>query len=153
MKLALSTAAMQVLGVGSPGSLSCCGGLRCSLGESWRRMGLWRPAATSALQATMATAALLVAVASGSVLAAEKPTGDVWAKIAPFFKPPAEYANDFGTYRSPLVLADGRPVKTADQWQRRREEIRKFWFDSIGHWPPLIEKPAMEILELSLIHI
>jgi hypothetical protein len=147
MKLALSTAAMQVLGAGPFRFLSRCGGMRCCLGRRSGRMGLWWPAATTALQATMAAVALLLAAASGSVLAAETPAGDVWEKIAPFFKPPAEYANDFGTYRSPLVLADGRPVKTAEDWQRRREEIRKFWFDSIGHWPPLIDKPAMETLE------
>ena len=45
------------------------------------------------------------------VLADEPP-----AKIAPFFKPPAEFWKDFSGYRSPLKFDDGTDVKTADDW-------------------------------------
>ena len=38
-----------------------------------------------------------------------------------FFRPPLEFANDFGDYRSPLTFNDGLPVETTDDW--RRQEI------------------------------
>ena len=71
----------------------------------------------------------------------------VWKKIAPFFQPPAELAEDLGNYRSPLAFDDGRPVRTPDDWRRRRQEILQFWHKSLGPWPPLVEKPAIEVVE------
>ena len=86
-----------------------------------------------------------------SLLAEEKPvkpeTDSAWEKIAPFFKPPEEYANDFGTYRSPLIFDDGTHVKTAADWQRRRKEILKTWHDLMGPWLPLIKKPTLKVVE------
>jgi hypothetical protein len=52
-----------------------------------------------------------------------------------------------GHYRSPLLFDDGRPVKTPEDWQRRRQEILRFWRASVGTWPPLIDKPAIETVE------
>jgi dienelactone hydrolase len=69
-----------------------------------------------------------------------------WEKISAFFRPPAEYAEDFGPYRSPLFFDDGTPVRTPGEWSRRREEILKQWHDLMGAWPPVIEKPNVEIL-------
>ena len=57
--------------------------------------------------------------------------------LAPFFHPPAQYADQFGSYRSPLKFEDGTWVKTAADWARRRQEIRKQWHDLMGPWPPL----------------
>jgi hypothetical protein len=68
-------------------------------------------------------------------------------KLAPHFQPPPELANDFGAYKSPLVFDDGHKVKTADDWQLRRKEIRKTWHDALGAWPPLVAKPKIEYLE------
>jgi hypothetical protein len=73
--------------------------------------------------------------------------GNVWQAIAPFFSPPPELASDLGAYRSPLVFADGRPVKTPADWRLRRQEILDQWHKILGPWPPLIEKPAIECLE------
>ena len=70
-----------------------------------------------------------------------------WDKIAPYFSPPAEFANDVGNYRSPLKFYDGRPVKTPDDWQKRRAEILSRWHQMMGKWPPLIEDPHLEIFE------
>jgi hypothetical protein len=67
--------------------------------------------------------------------------------LAPYFQPPTEFAKDFGNYRSPLKFDDGTPVKTAEDWKKRREEIRKAWHDLMGPWPDLIEKPKVEYLE------
>jgi hypothetical protein len=66
------------------------------------------------------------------------------AKLAPYFKPPAEYADDFGIYRSPLKFDDGTPVRTAEDWRKRRAEILKYWHAQMGEWPPLIERPTVE---------
>ena len=68
-------------------------------------------------------------------------------EIASLFQPPAEYANQFGTFRSPLKFADGREVKTGADWSQRRAEIRKHWFEVMGAWPPLIKEPRLAILE------
>ncbi len=78
---------------------------------------------------------------------AEKADNSAWEKIAPFFSPPAEYANDFGKLRSPLLFDDGRPVKTKEDWANRRKEIIKFWTDTLGPWPELVEHPNLEVLE------
>lgn len=60
-----------------------------------------------------------------------------------FFSPPPQYADDCGDYRSPLRFEDGTPVRTAADWERRRQEIIAAWRDLIGSWPPLIEKPQV----------
>ncbi|HUW59136.1 MAG TPA: alpha/beta fold hydrolase [Planctomycetota bacterium] len=79
--------------------------------------------------------------------AVKEDAGSAWEKIATFFKPPEKYANDFGAYRSPLLFDDGTPVKTSDDWQRRRKEILKTWHDLMGPWPELIENPALDVVE------
>ena len=68
-------------------------------------------------------------------------------RLAPLFRPPAELANDLGVYRSPLRFRDGSPVRTADDWDKRRREIQRTWHGFMGTWPPLIEKPRIEYLE------
>lgn len=66
--------------------------------------------------------------------------------IASAFAPTAQYANDFGPYKSPLLFDDGRPVKTADDWQRRRREILEYWHATMGAWPALLDKPRIEFV-------
>ncbi len=73
-------------------------------------------------------------------------TNNVPRKIAPFFRPPPELANDFGEYKSPLKFDDGTPVETQADWQRRRQEILKTWHGFMGAWPPLITEPKIEYL-------
>jgi hypothetical protein len=68
-------------------------------------------------------------------------------RLAPYYQPPAEFADDFGPYKSPLEFADGSRVKSAEDWQRRRAEILKLWHERLGAWPPLVEKPAVKKLE------
>jgi dienelactone hydrolase len=62
-----------------------------------------------------------------------------------FFAPPEEYKGKFGDYRSLMTFDDGTPVKSAQDWSRRREEIRKYWHGVMGPWPALVEKPRMQI--------
>lgn len=66
--------------------------------------------------------------------------------LSPCFTPPPELAGEFGSYRSPLLFDDGTPVRTADDWPRRREELRTYWTGQLGPWPELIEQPRVEVL-------
>lgn len=67
-------------------------------------------------------------------------------RLAPLFTPPADLANDFGAYRSPLQFNDDSEVKNATDWARRRKEILTTWHELMGPWPALIEKPKIEYL-------
>lgn len=66
--------------------------------------------------------------------------------IQPFFQPPGEFANQFGSYRSPLLFDDGSKVETPADWPRRRAEILREWHGLMGEWPPVIEKPNVGML-------
>ena len=67
-----------------------------------------------------------------------------WTSLQGFFAPPAEFAGQFGNYRSPLKFYDGAPVKDAADWARRRQEILARWHGLLGPWPELIERPRLE---------
>jgi dienelactone hydrolase len=78
---------------------------------------------------------------------AESSTATAWSKIAPFFTPPPQYADDCGTYSSPLKFYNGAPVRTPAEWPARRAEILAKWHGLMGAWPPLLEKPQIKFLE------
>lgn len=63
------------------------------------------------------------------------------------FRVPEKFANDFGSYRSPLKFDDGTAVKTPEDWKKRRAEILTYWQTAMGAWPPLVEKPTAEVLD------
>jgi dienelactone hydrolase len=67
--------------------------------------------------------------------------------LASHMQPPPEFAGQFGPYRSPLLFEDGTPVRTPDDWRKRRAEIIRRWHELLGPWPPLIDRPKMETLE------
>jgi len=67
-------------------------------------------------------------------------------KIISLFKPPREFAGDFGDYKPVLRFYNESAVKTAADWKKRRQEILTTWRSIIGDWPPLIEKPRIEYL-------
>jgi hypothetical protein len=75
------------------------------------------------------------------------PADELPPELAPFFRPPPEFANDLGAYRSPLLLDDGMRVKDAAGWDRRRREILKTWHDLMGPWPELLARPKLEVLD------
>jgi dienelactone hydrolase len=87
-------------------------------------------------------AALLPVVARSA-----EPAADLRQKLQPFYTPRAEFAGKLGDYKSPLVFADGSPVKTPEDWARRRKEILNTWHARLGPWPPLVEKPAVKTME------
>jgi dienelactone hydrolase len=70
----------------------------------------------------------------------------LWKKLEPFAKPPAEFAEQLGAYKSPLQFADGSVAKTPADWSRRREEIAKTWHRRLGAWPPLVERATIKKL-------
>jgi dienelactone hydrolase len=72
---------------------------------------------------------------------------DLPADLAPYFAPPAEFADQLGSFRSVLTFDDGSPVQTAVDWQRRRQEILTSWHNVMGPWPAMLDKPRLERLE------
>lgn len=91
----------------------------------------------------LAAVSLLVSVAK----AADPATREaVEQRLAKAYNPPPEYAGDGGSYRSPLLFADGQRVQSADDWPRRRAEILALWQRRLGGWPALVERPAVERL-------
>ncbi len=87
-------------------------------------------------------ASLALARLEGAELGAPVPED-----LAVLFHPPREFADQLGSFQSPLKFSDGSEVKTAQDWARRRAEIRERWFSIMGPWPPLIEKPQLKLLE------
>jgi dienelactone hydrolase len=71
------------------------------------------------------------------------------AELAEFFQPPEKYRNELGDFRSPLKFNDGSPVKTAQDWQRRRTEILDAWHKAMGPWPALIDNPKVETVKVT----
>lgn len=65
----------------------------------------------------------------------------------PFTQVPAGFGGQLSPGKSPLVFNDGTPVKEAADWPRRRAEILADWHGIMGEWPPVIEKPKIEMLE------
>src|SRR2546425_3888270 len=65
----------------------------------------------------------------------------IWKKLAPYFNSPAQYSNQFGSYKSPLQFDGGDAVRNASEWPRRRQEILRYWHHVLGPWPPLLEHP------------
>ncbi len=101
-------------------------------------------------KAAMSVLWIAFAGAVGSPVVAQCADPDVeavWQRIAPFFKPTAKFAGDFGRYKSPLIFDDGRRVKSAADWRKRRGEILQTWHGRMGRWPALIERPSVERLE------
>ena len=70
-----------------------------------------------------------------------------WRRIARYFKPPAEFKDELGEYRSPLLFSDGTPVRTAAEWKRRRRELLAEWNKLLGPWPPLMTEQELEIVD------
>jgi hypothetical protein len=102
-------------------------------GTCW--LGLW-----TALFATALFAGILVPATA---------QGTPWDLIAPLFKVPARFVDQLGQYRSPLMFPDGTPVRTAADWERRRQQLLAEWHDLMGPWPPLLANPRIEELDAS----
>ena len=76
-----------------------------------------------------------------SIVAAAEPLP--WSEMEPFFSPPKEFAGKLGDYRSVMQFDDGTPVRSPQDWPRRRQEILRYWQEAMGPWQPLVEKPRI----------
>jgi dienelactone hydrolase len=74
-------------------------------------------------------------------------TSKIWRAIAPYFLPPKRFEDVYGKYRSPLIFYDGDTVKTKQEWQKRRKEIRSRWMHMMGEWPPLLKKQKLQFVD------
>ena len=92
---------------------------------------------------------VVVLAAVARLFAADEATRRLPPGIAPLFAPPAEYKGEFGKYASLIRFDDGRRVRTAADWQKRRAEIRAAWEKEIGEWPALVAKPRIEYLSVT----
>lgn len=70
-----------------------------------------------------------------------------WEKIAPYMQPPGEYRGEFAELRDVMKFNDGTPVRSPDEWPRRRKEILATWHGILGEWPPLLKEPKITIRE------
>ena len=87
-------------------------------------------------------------MSSASIRAEDSPArAALQQRLEKYTQPPAEFAGQFGSYRSPLKFADGSLAKSPEDWQRRRKEILETWHKRLGPWPPLVERPTMKRLE------
>ena len=73
-------------------------------------------------------------------------TDAAWARLAPYFSTPAEFAGQLGPYPSPLKFYNGQPVKSPADWPKRRQEILAKWHELMGAWPKLLAQPRIEFL-------
>jgi hypothetical protein len=89
---------------------------------------------------------LVAVVACGTLLGAAPQGRAAWDLIAPLFEVPDRFAGAPSPYRSPLVFADGTPVRTAADWQRRRQELLTEWHALLGPWPEVLPDTRLEVL-------
>jgi len=68
-------------------------------------------------------------------------------RLATAFEVPDAFREPSAEYRSPLLFDDGSHVRTAADWQRRREEIRQTWQRLMGAWPEPVSDPRLEVLD------
>ena len=89
-----------------------------------------------------------VLVTSASLHAEDSPARvALGQRLEKYTQPPAEFAGQFGSYRSPLKFADGSLAKSPEDWSRRRKEILETWHKRLGAWPPMVERPTVKRLE------
>jgi hypothetical protein len=91
-------------------------------------------------------AASCVAAISLGLVVPVSPQGTAWDLIAPMFEVPGRFAGQLGPYRSLLTFPDGAPVRTAADWQRRRQQILSEWHELMGPWPPVLTDTRIEVL-------
>lgn len=93
------------------------------------------------LPATLCVSALFLAT-----VVPASPQGTAWDLIAPLFEVPDRFVGKLGPYRSPLIFPDGTPVRTAADWERRRQQLLSEWHELMGPWPPVLTNTRIEVL-------
>ena len=54
-----------------------------------------------------------------------------WNKIKDYFNPPVIYKDNYGNYRSPLLLNNGDTIKNVNDWNKKRKKIKDTWMNLI----------------------
>jgi hypothetical protein len=93
------------------------------------------------------TLVLATLASTASAQQASTARDDLAKGLAPYYQPPAEFAGELGSYRSPLKRPDGSLVTTPAEWAALRKELLASWHDRLGPWPAIVEKPAVKVLE------
>ena len=57
------------------------------------------------------------------------------------------YKDNYGNYRSPLLLNNGDTIKNVNDWNKKRKKIKDTWMNLMGKWPPIIKNQKFEILD------
>ncbi len=87
-------------------------------------------------------------VGTGALLASASDFSLAQSQLeSPYATLPTEFQGQLAAGRSLLRFHDGSAVKTPDDWQRRRTEILADWNRLMGAWPPIVDKPTVELLE------
>ena len=68
----------------------------------------------------------------------ETPSPDVDQRLMKSYEPPPGVSGDGGKYRSPLQFADGRRVKSAEDWKKERIGLE----NSANSWANQFEIPG-----------
>lgn len=68
------------------------------------------------------------------------------SSLASYFTPPDSLHGQMGDYASLMIFQDGRSVKTKEDWQEKRKEIKARWHDAMGEWPALLEDQELRIV-------
>ena len=72
---------------------------------------------------------LILGIQVSMIKSVPKDTIAIWGKIAWYCSPPPKYLNQFSKHRSSLRFYDSREVKTPQDWQLRRQEIKTRWHE------------------------
>lgn len=103
------------------------------------------------LNCTLLIGPALIALALSVSARAQQPVAQAtepaaWNYISKYFHAPDEFAEQLGSYPSLLKLASGKEVNSKPQWQSRRAELLRYWTQTLGPWPAVIEQPHVEVL-------
>ncbi|MFA7173913.1 MAG: prolyl oligopeptidase family serine peptidase [Kiritimatiellia bacterium] len=90
---------------------------------------------------------LYISFAGSSNAQNATPSCAAWDKVKQYFSPPAEFADKFGDYASPLKFYNGTQVENPAEWHKRREEILDRWHGLMGEWPPLLVDQELKVVE------
>jgi len=67
-------------------------------------------------------------------------------KVKSAFEPPERSERIEARLRSLFRFDNGREVQTAADWAERRAELLESWHAVMGPWPPLLERPRLDVL-------
>ena len=92
--------------------------------------------------------ALKILTASFALPALSASAADDVEWLAETQRPPADFPRDDAGRLEPLLVApDGSPVRTLDEWTRRRAELRERWLKFLGPMPEERPEVSLEVLE------